>query len=211
VSRGAAVQALQYASESLRNNMDVVLAAVRKRAASLQFASPQLQNDLTVVLTAIAPSLQIRRCGRLHHNVSSDGRVDAASDTASSAVTPCAEAVASSGSSAPDCGEASGRLGGTDSTVAYSDISGDDGSAPGDTDGALASPADAISSPPTLGDDALWHLGYWHVSQPQPDTRPSWEVPLTKLELKCVGQEWEPENRGFALTQVVIFRPYLPI
>jgi hypothetical protein len=241
---GASLQALEYASESLRNNMDVVLAAVRKRAASLQFASSRLQNDLKVVLTAIAPSLQIKRRGRLHHNVSSAGvpcGVAAASDTDCSAVTPCAEAVPSSavppraetvpssavppraeavpsnavppraetvrssGSSVPDHGEASGRLGGNAANI--SDISGD-GSAPNDTNGAQASsPADVLSSRSLSGDEASWHLGYWHVSQPQPDTLTTSEVPLTKLELKSVSEEWEPENRGLALSQVVIFKP----
>lgn len=44
---------LEYLSETLKNNPQVVLTAVQNNGLALKFASKQLQNSLKVVLTAV--------------------------------------------------------------------------------------------------------------------------------------------------------------
>ncbi len=46
-------EALQYASDELRNDKDVVLAAVQQDRDALQYASDELKDDEEVVLAAI--------------------------------------------------------------------------------------------------------------------------------------------------------------
>ena len=44
---------LEYASEELRNNKEVVLEAVKKNGSALEYASERLQADKDVVLAAV--------------------------------------------------------------------------------------------------------------------------------------------------------------
>ncbi len=44
---------LQFASEKLRDNCEVVLTAVRQNGRALEFASERLKNDFTIVNSAI--------------------------------------------------------------------------------------------------------------------------------------------------------------
>ena len=48
---------LQYASDELKNDKEVVLASVNKDGDALEFASDELKNDKEIVLTALAKNL----------------------------------------------------------------------------------------------------------------------------------------------------------
>ena len=45
--------ALQHASEELRNDREVVLAAVKQNGKALELASEELRNDMAVVVEAV--------------------------------------------------------------------------------------------------------------------------------------------------------------
>ena len=45
---------LEYASEKLKNNKDVVMAVVKKNGRALKYASEELKNDRDVVMVAVA-------------------------------------------------------------------------------------------------------------------------------------------------------------
>lgn len=45
--------ALQFASDELRNDKDIVLNAVKQNGSSLKLASERLQNDKDIVMTAV--------------------------------------------------------------------------------------------------------------------------------------------------------------
>ena len=51
--------ALQYASSNMKNNIDIVMEAVKQWPSSLQFASPHLQNNFQVVMEAVKGSPEV--------------------------------------------------------------------------------------------------------------------------------------------------------
>jgi len=57
-----APDALRFASRQVRDNKDVVKAAVEKRGSSLQFASERLRNDIDVVMAALAALKDNKLC-----------------------------------------------------------------------------------------------------------------------------------------------------